>query len=177
MKILHARWKTLGVLLMIGMVSCGDAAAEAVQGKVVAVDSKGQFITVEPTAGDTAGRQNIQLRFSPEAQLRGARSFDEIQVGDEIQGQVSRNGGVWSVQSLQRRDLNQTGQTSTTPGQTTATFGQRTTTTSGAFKLQEDLPRTGMPGTSQGLESTPSFPLGEAHTSSPGDSIGRRQPG
>lgn len=84
----------------------GTAYAEAVQGRVVAVDSAGNTVTVQPTQGRTTGigqEGTVQFSLGQNSQLSGVSTLDELQVGDEIRVEGTQTAGTWEATSLERQ--------------------------------------------------------------------------
>ncbi len=90
----------LAVLFTLITAASAQSAArgEVIQGKVVAVDSATNSLTVERMDADT--RENVRLILPASAELDGVDSLEDIEIGDQIRVEATAGSGGWAIQAL-----------------------------------------------------------------------------
>ena len=93
----------LGMFMAIAVLASGIAFADAVSGKVNAVDSAASTIEIAKTDATTGASENVMIAYDAATTFTGIAAAAELKAGDEVKIEASKDEatGAWKAASVE----------------------------------------------------------------------------
>lgn len=95
--------KLFGMFMAIAVLASGVAFADAVSGKVNAVDSAASTIEIAKIDATTGASENVQIAYDAATTFTGVAAPADLKAGDEVKIEASQDAatGSWKAASVE----------------------------------------------------------------------------